>query len=757
MHTRYRYPLFMAATLAAVAAGAAPVEDLTLESLQGQGLRPRLLTYKTVGEQKLQVHIYTTAAATTPPRPAILMIHGGGWSTPGPWYFAPQCRYFAQRGLVAVNVEYRLAQKDSGVRIGDCVADCRDALRFVRSRAGELGIDPARIAVAGDSAGGHLAAALALLPDPDAAKADAMRAPPDALILYNPCIDLPALPWLATHPGVAALPAAPAGESWQERARRWSPMEFVRQGLPPTLLIHGTEDKVVPVEHAERFAKLMKDAGNRVEFKRMAGWSHAFAIPHYGTDAQVVETLRLTDVFLADLTYLQGKPTIAAPWLPPAYQPVMSGEARLKPHVQARSHDLRFWPFLDGQWLGIVNDPEGRTWFSFSSHSGTQPAQLFRYDPQADRVDHVADLGQACGEKLTGYPPQDKIHGQMFIDGDYVLAGTCEGHMLPGNPYRGGYWLKINRRTGEITNLGKSISEDGLLCVGFDPAHRCLYGHTNRKGWLTRLDLDSGKERNLGVPWQDVIDAWKASTDPKKPAEIWPRGLALMITADGRVFGTKPGPGTFWCYDPATDAISTFRVDMPLPRELQHLQAAGKAPGDNTRRQWEESSFHLTLWDEKDACFYAMRSFDQMLCRFYPPVGKQAARLETVQEMGLSERRYDLRPAACVLVRVGRTFYYTPHTGWGGVTHLTSYDLEKRLFRDHGPIVVEGDRLVNECHSMVAAADGKLHLAAFVFSRKDTPDPVTPWAMRDKYPFHSRFVVIDPKADLDPGLGAAGE
>lgn len=79
----------------------------------------------------------------------IVTIHGGGWGAGDPSLLAPHCRYFSSRGLVAVNVEYRLVSKGSTVRIADCVADCRDAIRFVRESAVSLGIDPERIAVAG--------------------------------------------------------------------------------------------------------------------------------------------------------------------------------------------------------------------------------------------------------------------------------------------------------------------------------------------------------------------------------------------------------------------------------------------------------------------------------------------------------------------------------------------------------------------------------------------------------------------------------
>jgi hypothetical protein len=450
-------------------------------------------------------------------------------------------------------------------------------------------------------------------------------------------------------------------------------------------------------------------------------------------------------LFSGVLGLVMASLALAAPFRPPAFHPLFTDAERARPHVQARSHDLYYWPYLDGQWEGIVCDPAGVVWFSVSTHSGTEHAQLFRYDPKAGRVVHVADLGQACGEKLTGNPPQDKIHGQMFVEGDAIYAGTCEGHAITGNPYRGGYWLKIDRKTGAITNLVAkpapnglrcSLSEDGLLCVGYDPWRKLLYGHTNRKGWLVSLHPATGEEKLLGVPYQDVIDAWRADPDPKKPAEIWPRGLTLMIARDGKVYGCKPPGCTFWCYDPASGKLQNVPVTVPLPADV--------AAGDKAALiRWQGSALHLTLWDETDQCFYCIRSNDEMLCRFYPPNGKAPGRLEPLQRMGLNEHRYGNHLASCTLVMSGRTLYYTPYTGWGGTANLQSYNLQTKEFVDYGPIVVEGGRRVNECHSMVAGTDGKLYLVAFVFSI-DGQDPVNPWGMRDKYPFHPRLVIIDP-------------
>ena len=428
-------------------------------------------------------------------------------------------------------------------------------------------------------------------------------------------------------------------------------------------------------------------------------------------------------------------------WKPPAYHKLFTDEERAKPYVQARSHDLQFWPFLDGQWEGIVTDSAGNVWFSVSTDHDYEHAQLFRYDAKNDRVNHIADVGQVCGEKLTGNPPQDKIHGQMFEWGDSILTGTCEGHAIRGNPYKGGYWLKIDKRTGEVTNMGKTQTNDGLLNVDWDPWRKILYGMTNRTGELVRFDPTSGRETILGVPQQDYIDAWKASTDPKKPKEIWPRSLTLMVAPNGKVYGDKRPACTIWEYDPPTGKIRNIEVDMPLPEKV----AAGDA---KAVARWKSGGLHMTLWDEHDQCFYAIRSADEMLIRFYPPTYDQAgkerkkARVETVQAMGVGGPY-----PSCALVMMDRTLWYTPYTGWGGRTSLQSYNLGTGTFTDHGPIVVEGDRRVNECHSTAAGKDGKLYLVAFVFSKEGTADPVYPWAMRHKYPFHPRFVIIDPAKD----------
>ena len=148
-------------------------------------------TYKTVDAQKLKIHISKPAdwkPADT--RPAVVFFHGGGWVGGKPGQFDAHCEHLTKRGMVCFQVQYRLLSKDQST--GDrtptkCIHDAKSAMRWVRSRAIEFGIDPNRIASGGGSAGGHLAAFLGTTDGTDDPNGDALpSARANAMLLFNP-------------------------------------------------------------------------------------------------------------------------------------------------------------------------------------------------------------------------------------------------------------------------------------------------------------------------------------------------------------------------------------------------------------------------------------------------------------------------------------------------------------------------------------------------------------------------------------------
>jgi acetyl esterase/lipase len=147
--------------------------------------------YKTVGDVSLNLWIFNPQDhKPSDHRAAILFFFGGGWNSGSPEQFQSQCRHLAERGMVAMAVDYRVNSRH-GVKPVQCVADAKSAMRWVRANAVRLGIDPQRIAAGGGSAGGHLAACTALIKDCDEpGENTAVSAVPNALVLFNPALML---------------------------------------------------------------------------------------------------------------------------------------------------------------------------------------------------------------------------------------------------------------------------------------------------------------------------------------------------------------------------------------------------------------------------------------------------------------------------------------------------------------------------------------------------------------------------------------
>jgi acetyl esterase/lipase/lysophospholipase L1-like esterase len=256
-------------------------DAVTLASLQKEA-PPRVIVYGS----GLKLYMFPAAHAEAGRQnAAFVWIHGGGWTSGDAQSGFPHARYFASRGMVAFSVEYRLARA-GGLTVADALADCRAAVAYIRAHAAELGVDPKRVAIAGDSAGAHLAGALG------------SEDIPNAMLLYNGIFDL------TTEDRTKLTGSA-------EDSRRLSPLFAVHKGQAPSIVLHGLDDRSVSPDQSKNFAAAMKDAGNRCELILVEGARHAFVLPDYtAPEHQVVQAIRDGDAFLASLGYIEGGPTL---------------------------------------------------------------------------------------------------------------------------------------------------------------------------------------------------------------------------------------------------------------------------------------------------------------------------------------------------------------------------------------------------------------------------------------------------------------
>lgn len=231
-------------------------------------------TYKTVDETALRLWIFEPDGhGVSNRRPAAVFFFGGGWRTGSPGQFERQAKALRDRGMVGIVADYRVSSRH-GTRPWHAVEDAHDALRWVASHAAELGIDPERIAAAGGSAGGHLAAATASLADPEVPDEAPVR--PNALILFNPAVVL------ADVEGVFDAPEQLAARL-ERPLESMSPYHHLAAGHPPTLVLHGIADAVVPADTAVAYCERIASLAGDCEIVLYGGAPHGFfnRAPHF--------------------------------------------------------------------------------------------------------------------------------------------------------------------------------------------------------------------------------------------------------------------------------------------------------------------------------------------------------------------------------------------------------------------------------------------------------------------------------------------
>ncbi|WP_251059398.1 MULTISPECIES: alpha/beta hydrolase [unclassified Streptomyces] len=230
------------------------------------------------------------------PFPAVVWIHGGGWLDGDRRYPPPTVPAallhgsVLAAGLALVSIDYRHSLE---APFPAQLHDVKAAIRYVRAFAGILGIDPERIAVWGESAGGHLAALAGLVgpgsPDGEALEgAHGVGAGDTGVLAVVDWYGVSDLAALAEHP----MPPMPPGVEFPDPytsllggteadrpalARAASPVTYAAgYNPPPFLLIHGTQDGLVPYSQSEALAESLAGAGGEVTLRPVEGADHIF-------------------------------------------------------------------------------------------------------------------------------------------------------------------------------------------------------------------------------------------------------------------------------------------------------------------------------------------------------------------------------------------------------------------------------------------------------------------------------------------------
>ncbi|WP_067667198.1 alpha/beta hydrolase [Nocardia miyunensis] len=250
----------------------------------------RTTTFATIDGQQLHLDAYrpTQPAAGAP---AIVFVHGGGFISGDRGESNSWFSWLATQGVTVFSIDYRLSPPP---RWQQATGDVKCALGWVREHAGEFGIARSNISVAGDSAGGNLAlmAAYTVGDRQFPPTCHVSETPVRSVIALYPLTNLPAALDDTRMPySIRTMLDRYTGGSvdrYRDRYLAASPTEHVTPGLPPTLLVQGGSDHLVPADQSEHLATALDAAGVRVQMLELPWVDHAFITQWGGWGSQLL-------------------------------------------------------------------------------------------------------------------------------------------------------------------------------------------------------------------------------------------------------------------------------------------------------------------------------------------------------------------------------------------------------------------------------------------------------------------------------------
>jgi len=261
---------------ARIAAAIALGEIKTIESPKEMPPGVQLLKdveFGKAGDRSLKLDLYAPVKRGKP-APGLIFIHGGAWKGGNKDMYRPYTVRYAQRGYVVASISYRLSKE---APFPAAVEDAKCAVRWMRANADKYKVDPNHICVLGGSAGGHLAMMVGYSSDQKELEGSGgcpgVSSEVQAVVnIYGPC-DL-------TVPGIRDADAVRqflAGKKYDESPdvyEKASPLFHLTKDDPPTLILHGTLDSLVPIGQSDKLAERLKQVGVPCVYDRLEGWPH---------------------------------------------------------------------------------------------------------------------------------------------------------------------------------------------------------------------------------------------------------------------------------------------------------------------------------------------------------------------------------------------------------------------------------------------------------------------------------------------------
>jgi len=425
----------------------------------------------------------------------------------------------------------------------------------------------------------------------------------------------------------------------------------------------------------------------------------------------------------------------------------------------ARAYDSGFEMNHD-TWNGMGVGSDGRVYYVLCSESADRGAQMFSFDPATDRIRHLGDLTEACGEKGLKTIPQGKSHvtfvehdGKLYFathlayynSGDAKDAKEKKATPPPGyKPYPGGHFLAYDMARGTFQRLASAPHGEGILTMTMDVQRGRLYGLTWPTGYFLRYDLTKKDMKKFGP----IAGQGEAGDGPTYST------LCRAIVVD-------PDDGSAYLTT-STGDILRYRYDRDSLETVaeENLRKDYFGVYDPTKPGHMGYNWRQAVWHPVEKVIYGVHGNSGYLFRFDPRVPRvellDRLTSDPSRRSGMNDKfRYGYLGFA--LGSDGRTLYYL--TG-GPIPanqkppaveaeakrreenlHLVTYDIPTARRVDHGAIFFANGQWPWLVHSIAVGKDGAVYcLSRINRNRRYVPDliciPPVPTTGRAVNPVH---------------------
>ncbi len=368
---------------------------------------------------------------------------------------------------------------------------------------------------------------------------------------------------------------------------------------------------------------------------------------------------------------------------------------------------------------GISCASDGKIYYVLKSASIDEGAQMYSFDPKADKITHLCDITEVCGEKReTGIKPvpQGKVHvhfyeaeGKLYFATHRAYYEVIDGvELIPRSlpegyeSYLGGHLVSYDLESGEFEDFGIPIPYEGILTMSMDTERKVMYGLSWPSGILFRYEVNNGKNTVIG-PITGEGEKGEGSDFRVicRSIAIDPRdGSAYMTRSEGNIFRLRLGQ----------DKIELVEGESMIKDYFGNYNVSDVGPGAYNWRQ--------TVWSPRDKKIYGVHGNSGYLFRFNPDIprievldritslpSKRSGMFDQFHygylgfSLGPDLRKIYYLTGAPLYDDKGKRItstersletlkYYTQEN-----THLITYDISNYEYQDHGPVFYQdGDK-----------------------------------------------------------------